>query len=317
MLDPTTLFSYERDVDARTVDAPTMLVTLGSYTDSGHVQATIDEHILSSFEHRLIGTVDADQVIDYTAVRPGITLDADRLTGYEAPRIELHEVSMPSKPRFLLLRGPEPNYQWERTAHAIRIVTEQLGVTRTVLVSGFPTATPHTRPTPVTTFAPRPEDLTISNPMPGPVGLRSAFPLVLAMRLAEADHAVVGLAAHIPSYAHEVEYFPAVLTLLSAVETAGGPAIEPSAQLEEKADGVRRQMDAALESNEQLQTMIGEFEANYARLDGFLQQIPTSGDRIPGAEELSEDVEEFLRRMSEDEDNGPTGGGQDTGHSPA
>ena len=35
MLDPTALFAWEDHVDQRTVSAPTMVVTLGSYVDAG------------------------------------------------------------------------------------------------------------------------------------------------------------------------------------------------------------------------------------------------------------------------------------------
>lgn len=308
MLDPTTLFAYERDVDSRSVQARTLLVTLGAFADSGDIQSMLEQHILATHEHRLVGTLDADQLIDYGAIRPQITLDADRLMGYEQPRIELLEVEEDSGPGFLLLRGPEPSFQWERTAAAIRIVVEQLGVTRTIMVSGFPTATPHTRPTPITTYAAEPSDVTVPAPMPGTIELRSAFPLLLTTRLAEAGHAAVGLAAHIPSYAHEVAYAPALLSMLTSIETEGGPTIEPTEELEQTAAEVRAKLDEAVADNQQLQLMVGEFEKNYTRLDGFRAQLPMSTRPIPGAEDLSDQVEDFLRQISDDDDDAPSTG---------
>ncbi|MDU1123616.1 MAG: PAC2 family protein, partial [Dermabacter sp.] len=61
MLDPTTLFSYERDVDSRSLHASTLVVTLGSFVDSGRVQEKLDEFITDNYPNRIVGTFDSDQ----------------------------------------------------------------------------------------------------------------------------------------------------------------------------------------------------------------------------------------------------------------
>lgn len=302
MLDPTTLFSYERDVDPRHVSTTTLVVTIGAFADSGNVQAHLNEHLVSSAQTRLMGTFDADQLVDYTGVRPEITLARDHFVDYRSPAIELLHVQPNDSPSFALLRGPEPNFQWERMATAIRILVEQLGITRTIITSSFPAATPHTRPVPITRYAGDPKDLVISSPMPGNVEMRSTFTSLLTIRLAEAGHRVVGLAAHVPTYAHELDYLPALPALLTAIETAGGPTIPLSPELEGRVSESRAMLDAAMSENEQLRGLIGGFEENYTRMDDAMHRQDQSNRPIPGAENLGDEVESFLRDVS-----GPAG----------
>lgn len=300
MLDPTTLFSYERDVEPRTIDASTLVVTLGAFADSGHVQKLLNSYIADTTSTRVLGTFDADQIIDYTGIRPPVTLDADHFTGYEKPRIELLHVTPGEGKPFLLLQGPEPNFQWERTAAAVRIVIEQLGVTRTLIASGFPAATPHTRPVPVTRFAGDPKDLVISSPLLGSVDMRASFTTLLTIRLAESRHSVIGLAAHIPSYAHEMDYHPALAALLTGLRSEGGPDLPETDALSEAIAQTRLTLDAAAGNNEQLGAMIEGFEENYSKMDGLIRTITASdASPIPGAENLTDEVEEFLRDVSQ------------------
>ncbi len=87
-----------------------------------------------------------DQVYDYAGRRPPeVTLALDHFDEYERPpEILLHEVTDPDGEPFFLLTGPEPSFQWERMATALRIVVDQLGVERTLLLQSFPAPVPPT-----------------------------------------------------------------------------------------------------------------------------------------------------------------------------
>ncbi len=302
MLDPTSLFTYERGIDSRTIDAHTLVVTLGAFADSGNVQHHLNDQLLETAPATLLGTFDADQLIDYTGIRPEVTLEADHFVGYKAPSIELFHVTPTDAPSFLVLKGPEPNFQWERMAHSVRVIVDQLGVTRTIVANGFPAATPHTRPVPITRYAGDPSDLIISSPMPGSVELRSSFTTLLTIRLAEAGHSIVGLAVHVPTYAHELDYLPALPALLSAIESAGGPRVTVSEELSQRVAESRAMLDAAMDENEQLRGLIGGFEENYARMDDAQAAMTADSSPIPGAEELTDEVESFLRGVADPRD---------------
>lgn len=293
-MDATTLFSYERHVDSRSLHGRTLLVTLGAFSDAGSVQDLVDDHLLNSLSSRVVGRLDMDQLYDYAGRRPEVTLELDHFDDYTRPEILLHEVIDPDGEPFFLLTGPEPSFQWERVASALKIVVDQLGIERTLLLQGFPAPVPHTRELPVTRFAGRPDSITVRRTMPGTFRLRAPFTALLTLRLAEAGHEVVGLVAHVPQYLHDLSYPDAAIALLQAVGQEKGPHV-PLAALEAQAVPVREAIAAQVEEQEQLQEMVHGLEQRYDKMitAGVTAEVPTADD-------IAAEVEQFLAGLSED-----------------
>lgn len=298
-MDATTLFSYERHVDSRALAGRTLLVTLGAFSDAGAAQALVDDHLLNTLSSRVIGRVDMDQVYDYAGHRPEVTLELDHFTDYAAPEILLHEVTDTEGETFFLLTGPEPSFQWERVASAVRIIVDQLGIERTLMLQGFPAPVPHTRDLPVTRYAGDPDSITVRRTMPGTFRLRAPFTALLTLRLAEAGHEVVGLVAHVPQYLHEMSYPDAALALLEAVSQEQGPQL-PVAALESQAGPVREAVAAQVAEAPQLQEMVANLEQRY---DSLL--ISGAAEEVPSAEDIAAEVEQFLADLDTPE--GPQG----------
>lgn len=295
-MDATTLFSYERHVDSRALAGRTLLVTLGAFSDAGAAQALVDDHLLNTLSSRVIGRVDMDQVYDYAGHRPEVTLELDHFTDYAAPEILLHEVTDTEGETFFLLTGPEPSFQWERVASAVRIIVDQLGIERTLMLQGFPAPVPHTRDLPVTRYAGDPDSITVRRTMPGTFRLRAPFTALLTLRLAEAGHEVVGLVAHVPQYLHEMSYPDAALALLKAVSQEQGPQL-PVAALESQAGPVREAVAAQVAEAPQLQEMVANLEQRY---DSLL--ISGATEEVPSAEDIAAEVEQFLADLDTPED---------------
>lgn len=295
-MDATDLFHYEPHVDSRLLHGRTMLVTLGAFTDAGHVQALIDQHLTEQLPSRIIGRLDMDQVYDYTGRRPAVTLELDHFVDYDTPQILLHEVTPENSEPFFLLTGPEPSFQWERVASSLRIVHEQLGIERTLILQGFPSPVPHTRELSVTRYAGRSDDITVRRTMPGSFRLRSPFTALLTLRLAEAGHTAVGTVVHVPQYLHDVAYPDAAIAALKAVAEEAGPVVDLGA-LEHEAIAVREAITAQVEASEQLQQMVHAFEQRYDRMitDGAGQEVPTADD-------IAAEVERFLADLGESKD---------------
>lgn len=303
MLDPTTLFTYDKHIDSRTLTGETLLVTLDAFTDAGHAQEIIDEHLLGALGSRVIGRLDLDQVFDYGAHRPEITLERDRFLDYEKPEIVLHEITGPGGDPFYLLTGPEPTLEWERVAAALRIVVEQLGIRRIVLAQSFPAPVPHTRPLQITTYADEPSHIREPRPLPSTFRMRSSFTHLLTMRLGEAGHETVGLVAHVPQYLHEMGYPEAAIALLGAIETESGLTL-PVGALAPAARETRQLVDEQVAQAPQLGELIANLERGY---DGsLLAGAPGSQEGAPDAEmpsdeQISEEIERFLAELSGDE----------------
>ena len=293
-MDPTTLFTYERHVDSRSLHGRTLLVTLGAFTDAGDAQELIDDHLLNTLSSRVVGRLDMDQVYDYAGRRPEVTLKLDRFTDYARPEILLHEVTAEDGETFFLLTGPEPSFQWERVATALRIVVEQLGVERTLLLQGFPAPVPHTRELPVTRFAGDPDSITVRRAMPGTFRLRAPFTALLTMRLADARHEVVGLTVHVPQYLHEMAYPDATIALLGAVAEEQGPTL-PLGALEAQAVPIREAVAAQIDAQPALQEMVAGLEKRYDRM------ITSGGaDEVPTADAIAAEVEQYLASFGDD-----------------
>lgn len=287
-MDPTTLFSYERHVDSRALRGRTLLVTLGAYSDAGDAQQLVDDQLLNTLSSRVVGRLDMDQVFDYAGRRPEVTLQLDHFTDYQKPEILLHEVTALDGETFFLLTGPEPSFQWERVANALRIVVEQLGIERTLLLQGFPAPVPHTRELPVTRFAGDPDSINVRRTMPGSFRLRAPFTALLTMRLAEGGHEVVGLTVHVPQYLHEMTYPDAAIALLGAITEEQGPAL-PIDALENQAEPVREAVEAQIQAQPQLQEMVHGLENRFDRMitSGASAEVPT-------ADAIAAEVEEYL-----------------------
>jgi len=295
-MDPTTLFSYERHVDSRSLSARVLLVTLGSFSDAAAAQATIDDHLLNSLPSRVVGRLDMDQIYDYAGRRPEVTLELDHFQDYQRPQILLHEVTGPDGEPFFLLTGPEPSFQWERVTAALKIVVEQLGIERTLMLQSFPAPVPHTRELPVTRFAGDPDVISVRRPMPGVFRLRAPFTALLTLRLAESGHDVVGLVAHVPQYLHDITYPDAAISLLRAVQEEQGPEL-PVDALEAQAGPIRDSIAAQVAASPQLGQIVTGFEQQYDRMI-----TGGGGVEVPTAEDIAAEVEQYLAGLGDEDD---------------
>lgn len=298
MLDPTTLFTWEPHVDQRRIRAHTLVVTLGSYVDAGHMQHQLDEHLLGRLPNRLLGRVDADQVTDYAGHRPTIVFDRNHFSRYDAPTVSLKLLTDTNGTDFLVLSGPEPSLQWERVAGTVRNLVQQLDVRRTVLVQSMPAPAPHTRPVAITRFASDPALVADEEPLLGTFSLSASFTGMLTVRLGEAGHEVLGLLAHVPHYIADAEYSPAVVSMLDALRDATRLVI-PRDGFELPVAAVRAQIDSQVQASEELTAMVGALEERY---DAFVEQHrlrAAAEQELPSAEEIGQEFERFLADLGE------------------
>ena len=157
MLNPSELYRFETDTDPQELRASVMVVALGGFMDAGHTQRLLTEHLLATSESSTVVAVfDTDQLIDYRSRRPAMVFDTNRWLSYEDPCLALHRLSDRDGTPYLLLTGPEPDYQWERVTEAVRQLVVNLGVTLVVSAHGIPMAVPHTRPIGMTVARHRP-----------------------------------------------------------------------------------------------------------------------------------------------------------------
>lgn len=300
MLDPIALFSYESHIDQRTIRADTLLVTLGSFVDAGHTQRILDEHLLNTLPNRLLGHFDADQVYDYAGHRPLIVFDRNHFERYRRPTISLHAVTDASGRTFLLLRGPEPSFQWERMASAVQHLLDQHGVERTILAQAIPSATPHTRDVAVTRFASDP-DLLDEEPVLGAFQMSSSFTALLTQRLGEAGRDAIGLTAHVPHYLAETDVPGAAVAILRELAATAGVEV-PAGELQAAHAAMIAQVDEQVAASGELAAVVGQLERQYDAVAEGRRRITAAARDLPSADEIGQQAEDFLRGLGESGD---------------
>lgn len=303
---PSPLFSYESHVDPRPLHVPTLVVTLGSFMDAGHVQRLLDDQLLNSLDSHLLGRFDVDKLVDYRGTRPPVTFSHDHFTDYEAPRIELHQVTDAQGQEFLLLNGPEPDFRWEELAGQVDRIVEELDVRTTVLVQSIPTPTPHTRPVLVSRYASDPKLLHGNRPIFGTMRMSAGFPQMLAVRLGEAGRDVIGLGAHIPQYLAPGDYPAGVLAIMEEINGTTGLQL-PTDKLQVVQTVAQTQIDQQVSQSEEIAGMVAEMERSYDEFMAEHRSLPSpdSAD-LPSADEIAAEAERFLAGLAE--------GDSDPGH---
>jgi hypothetical protein len=294
-----------------------LLFHFEGFMDAGHAAEQVMDHVLSErFQldgggedgdsgNPVVVRFDADRLVDYRAQRPTMTFDTDHWADYEAPRLDVQLARDAIGTPFLVLYGPEPDTEWERFSAALIEVVGKLGVTLSVNFHGIPFAVPHSRPTTLIPHGNR-QDLLAGYTkwfdraqVPG-----SAMALV-EYRLSERGQAVLGLAAQIPHYISRSPYPAAAVRILEAITSATGLVL-PVQELHTQAQRVTAEIEAQVtQGDDELRTMIHSLELQYDSVAGATPQtnlLAEQAARIPTAEELARQFEQFLAEQDRDTD---------------
>lgn len=298
MRNPSELYEI---VDETRIDSavPVLLYALSGFVDAGQAGALATDHIADLFESKVLVRFDADQLIDYRSRRPAMTFSGDHFSHAERFSLTLESVVDAGGQEFYLLRGPEPDFQWERFVVAVREVVARYGVKLAVSGHGIPWAAPHTRPLRMTNYASRRELISGSPRWIDDVRVPGNMVGLLQLRLGETGTDSVGFAVHVPHYLSDIEYPPAAVTLLDAIAEVSGLTI-PTAALRDSGGEVLTKVDEQVEQAPQLQEAIAGMEKAFDAESGQLGlnqagQVPES--ELPVADTLASEVEEFLRGM--------------------
>ena len=309
MLNPSELYHFETDTDPRELRASVLLVGLGGFMDAGHAQRLLTEHLLATGESTVVASFDVDQLLDYRSRRPPMVFDANRWLSYEDPALLLHRVVDRDGTPFLLLTGPEPDFQWERVAEAVRELVVTLGVDLVVSAHGIPMAVPHTRPIGMTAHATDPRLIPAQDNPFGRVEVPASLMSLLELRLGESGHDALGFAVHVPHYLAQAEFADGAVTALNAIIAATGLNL-PIDDLVAQAGLNRAEIAREVEGSEEVAQVIAALERQY---DTFLEGrqkpslLATDVSDLPSADEIGAEFEQFLREIDEPGSDGPQG----------
>ena len=301
MQNPSELYHFETDTDPQDLRASVMVLALGGFMDAGHTQKLLTEHLLATGESTVVASFDADQLLDYRSRRPTMVFDTNRWVSYEDPCLALHRLTDRDGTPYLLLTGPEPDFQWERMAEAIRQLVVALGVDLVVTAHGIPMAVPHTRPIGMTSHATDPRLIPLQENPFGRVQVPGSLASLVELRLGESGHDAIGFAVHVPHYLAQAEFADGAVTALNAILAATGLNL-PVDDLVAQAGLNRAEIAREVEGSEEVAQVIAALERQY---DTFLEGrqkpslLATDVSDLPSADEIGAEFEQFLREIDD------------------
>lgn len=297
-MDPEELLEIDSDVPD--LSGAVLLHHFDGFMDAGAAGGALVEHLLETYEHRVVARFDVDELLDYRARRPAMTYVTDRWTDFDAPELVVRLLHDAIGTPFLLLTGPEPDRRWEAVVAAIQSLIERWGVRLTVSFHGIPMGVPHTRKLTVISHATRPELVTERSPF-NRIQVPGNLSSLLELRLGQAGHDAMGFAAYVPHYLTQSTYPTASLGLLDAVMGATGLALSATG-LTESAKRVLAEIDRQVAESTEVAQVVEALERQY---DSFTRSeenlLISEGEEVPSADELAAELERFLAEQQRDQ----------------
>ena len=300
------LFTLHRDVSFD--ERPVLLHAFSGFVDAGGGVRLAAEHLLATNDHQLIATFDADELLDYRARRPKMTYVVDHFASVEIPELALHEVTDATGQRFLLLAGPEPDYQWQRFLAAVDLLVDRFDVRLAVGLSAIPWPSPHTRPLGLTVHGSEPHLVAGHISVIGEIEVPGHVGAMLEFHLGQHGVPSMGVTAQVPHYLVQFEFPRAATTLLAGVAAATGLVL-PTGGLEPAARAADAEVEQQLEGNEEFATVVAALEQQYDQMaaitdgaHGGLADLAGTG--MPSGDEIAAQVEQFLSSLEDPDDPG-------------
>jgi hypothetical protein len=244
-----------------------------------------------------------------------MTFSADHFSDYDEPHLNLYAVQDAVGTPFLLLAGLEPDLKWEKFTTAVRLLSEQLGVRRTIGLNSIPMAVPHTRPLGVTAHSSDTDLVGEHHKWSGELQVPASASSLLEYRMAQHGHESMGFSVHVPHYLAQTAYPSAAETLLELVAESSKLTI-PLNALTESAARVREQVDQHVEGNPEVQSVVQALERQYDTFVTAQEQQSTllaADEELPSGDELGAEFEKFLAEQTEFVEDEPSPEGPEDG----
>lgn len=279
---------------------PIMLAAFVRKNGFGTTALAALTHLTTVHDGELIAEIEPEDFFDFTVASPMLERRGEqRVLVWPQNRILRLRRNERSRDVLVML-GTEPHLHWGGFAEALQWFIGEAGVRELVLVSSWPGALPHTRPTflRVTT-----EDAELAQrlgrpAMPldylGPVD----FGTTLLMRLdPSVRHARVS--AIVPNYLGVVPNPLAMVALIDACDRLARTQTDID-EFRELAEQVKAKADEGVDGSSELAEALRQMEEQYDAMVGagshtFNSDEPED-DALPSSDELLRDIEAFLNQ---------------------
>ncbi len=278
-----------------------MVIAFGGWSDAGEAATGVITHLLATLgdsenegvEAELIAEVDSEDYYDFQVNRPLIFVDGSMIRSLTWPGVQVFGLRNPDGERdFVLVRGVEPSMRWRSFASELLDLADDLEVELVITLGSMLADTPHTRAIPVSGTGAHPDiaarlGVEVSR-YEGPTGILAVIQDGCVRRGIDA----IALWAAVPHYANATPSPKATLALVNGLEDFLEISL-PQGTLP----------DLAITWENAVTEMVKED----SDIEEYIKTLEESKDAneisAESGEELAREVERFLRRQNNSNEN--------------
>ena len=275
---------------------PVAVLAFTGWNDAANAASNAARFVARRLGARRFATIEPEPFYAFTETRPSVRLDASGQRQLSWPGHEFFYARAPGEGRdYVIGIGAEPNLRWRTFSEECMDLFDALGVSMVVSLGALIGEASHRRPIAVMGSAADPElaarlDLQRSR-YEGPTGIVG----ILHHALQEAQRPSASLWATVPHYITGEQCPPATLAVLQRLQQLLGTSFG-LAELETASDRFREQLDTTIAGDPQMRAYLERLEEAIAEAEQ-----EEADNALPEATDLVGDIEQFLRRNTEEE----------------
>ena len=248
---------FESSIDLR---EPVVILAYAGWNDGGEAATTAAAHLLQTFSASKLATLDMEEFVDFTVVRPHVRPRDDGRREIRWPDHEFFAIRSETHTFDLVVGlGVEPHLRWRAFSREIVELVRSVGARQVILLGAFLDEVIYSQPIQIVGGSSDPE-LARALGLPasryeGPTGIVG----VLAEAIADIPVPTVSLWARLPHYVQAAPNSRAALALLQRVEAVTGFPLDKSA-LETAAANFDQEVSEAIAADPQLSAYVRELK---------------------------------------------------------
>ncbi len=300
---------------------PILIAAFRGWNDGGSAATIAAAFLRNRCDAERFGVIDPDGFVDYQQTRPMVSVEEGHVREITWPETEFFHAPLPNGERdIVLVIGVEPNYRWRAFSSSIANLAAELGCSLAITLGGLLADTPHTRDVPVSGAAHDADLLERFDLEPvryeGPTGIVG----VLHDDLRRAGIPSASLWAAVPHYLGGNPNPTAALALIRALEPLVECDLSPT-ELETASAEFDRQIARVVANDAEMRSYVADLEERIdsgedyddeddeyddegdedeAGDDDAMAVDEITSDDLPSADELAAELQEYLRKQSDD-----------------
>jgi proteasome assembly chaperone (PAC2) family protein len=239
---------------------PILILAYAGWNDGGEAATTALAHLLQTFSAQKLATLDMEEFVDFTVVRPHVQPKDGHRREIRWPDHEFFAIRAETRPFDLVVGlGVEPHLRWRAfTSHVVELA-RTVRARLVILLGAFLDEVIYSQPIQVVGTSTDPALAAELGLAPsryeGPTGIIG----VLSEALANENISTLSLWARLPHYVQAAPNSRAALALLQRVETATSFPTDKSA-LEQAAASFDQEVSEAIAADPQLAAYVRELK---------------------------------------------------------